>query len=160
MKAGRGGGGLGPHRQHRLTAGLAAITASRRQRQAGLVGLTRVVALDMQRKVTCNAIAPFAAARVTESIKPANSAQAAYKERALKVPAAPSPNKSPSCRAEAAATDSSRRARLGGLLFSQPRPVIASHQPGEAGLAAAIAEAWRRTAARPPTSRNSPPIHV
>lgn len=56
--------------------------------KAGLVGLTRVTALDMARsKVTCNAVAPFAATRVTESIKPANEAQAAYKERAMKVPA-------------------------------------------------------------------------
>jgi NAD(P)-dependent dehydrogenase (short-subunit alcohol dehydrogenase family) len=56
--------------------------------KAGLVGLTRVVAMDMARsKVTCNAVAPFAATRVTESIEPANEAQAAYKERALKVPA-------------------------------------------------------------------------
>jgi NAD(P)-dependent dehydrogenase (short-subunit alcohol dehydrogenase family) len=56
--------------------------------KAGLVGLTRVVALDMQRsQVTCNAVAPFAATRVTESIRPANPAQAAYKERALTVPA-------------------------------------------------------------------------
>lgn len=56
--------------------------------KAGLVGLTRVVAFDMGRsRVTCNAVAPFAATRVTESIKPANEGQAAYKERALKVPA-------------------------------------------------------------------------
>src|SRR6185312_5312525 len=56
--------------------------------KAGLLGLTRVVALDMRRSlVTCNAVAPFAATRVTESIKPANPAQAAYKERAMKVPA-------------------------------------------------------------------------
>ncbi|MBM3554728.1 MAG: SDR family NAD(P)-dependent oxidoreductase [Alphaproteobacteria bacterium] len=54
--------------------------------KAGLVGLTRVAALDMARSgVTANAIAPFAATRVTESIKPANDAQAAYKERALRV---------------------------------------------------------------------------
>jgi NAD(P)-dependent dehydrogenase (short-subunit alcohol dehydrogenase family) len=47
-----------------------------------------VTALDLARaKVTCNAVAPFAATRVTESIKPANEAQAAYKERAMKVPA-------------------------------------------------------------------------
>jgi NAD(P)-dependent dehydrogenase (short-subunit alcohol dehydrogenase family) len=57
--------------------------------KAGLVGLTRVTALDMLRsKVTCNAVAPFAATRVTESIKPANEAQASYKERAMTVPAA------------------------------------------------------------------------
>src|SRR5260221_141570 len=56
--------------------------------KAGLLGLTRVVALDMQRSlVTCNAVAPFAATRVTESIKPANPAQASYKEHAMKVPA-------------------------------------------------------------------------
>jgi NAD(P)-dependent dehydrogenase (short-subunit alcohol dehydrogenase family) len=54
--------------------------------KAGLVGLTRVVALDMARSgVTCNAVAPFAATRVTETIQPANDAQAQYKERALKI---------------------------------------------------------------------------
>jgi len=56
--------------------------------KAGLVGLTRAVALDMARsKVNCNAVAPFAATRVTESIQPANEAQQAYKRRALAVPA-------------------------------------------------------------------------
>ena len=56
--------------------------------KAGLVGLTRAVALDMARsKVSCNAVAPFAATRVTESIQPANEAQQAYKQRALAVPA-------------------------------------------------------------------------
>lgn len=57
--------------------------------KAGLVGLTRVVAIDMARSgVTCNAVAPFAATRVTDTIVPANEAQAAYKAMALKVPAA------------------------------------------------------------------------
>jgi NAD(P)-dependent dehydrogenase (short-subunit alcohol dehydrogenase family) len=56
--------------------------------KAGLLGLTRVVAHDLARsKITCNAVAPFAATRVTESIQPANEAQAAYKQRALEVPA-------------------------------------------------------------------------
>ena len=56
--------------------------------KAGLVGLTRVVAMDMARsKIACNAIAPFAATRVTATIQPANEAQAAYKERALRIPA-------------------------------------------------------------------------
>jgi len=56
--------------------------------KAGLVGLTRVTALDMSRSgVTCNAVAPFAATRVTETIVPQNEAQEAYKERALSVPA-------------------------------------------------------------------------
>jgi NAD(P)-dependent dehydrogenase (short-subunit alcohol dehydrogenase family) len=57
--------------------------------KAGLVGLTRVVAMDMARsQVTCNAVAPFAATRVTESIQAANEAQSEYKRRALSVPAA------------------------------------------------------------------------
>jgi len=57
--------------------------------KAGLIGLTRVTAMDMARSgVTCNAVAPFASTRVTESIKPQNDAQAAYKARAIKVPAA------------------------------------------------------------------------
>lgn len=56
--------------------------------KAGLLGLTRVVAMDMARsQVACNAIAPFAATRVTESIQPANEAQASYKARALRIPA-------------------------------------------------------------------------
>jgi NAD(P)-dependent dehydrogenase (short-subunit alcohol dehydrogenase family) len=57
--------------------------------KAGLVGLTRTIAHDMARAgITCNAVAPFAATRVTESIKPANPAQEAYKKHAMSVPAA------------------------------------------------------------------------
>ncbi|HET9959436.1 MAG TPA: SDR family NAD(P)-dependent oxidoreductase [Polyangiaceae bacterium] len=56
--------------------------------KAGLLGLTRVTAMDMARSgVTCNAVAPFGATRVTEAIQPANPAQAQYKERALRVSA-------------------------------------------------------------------------
>jgi NAD(P)-dependent dehydrogenase (short-subunit alcohol dehydrogenase family) len=56
--------------------------------KAGLVALTRVAALDLARlRINCNAVAPFAATRVTASIQPANDAQAAYKARALRVPA-------------------------------------------------------------------------
>jgi NAD(P)-dependent dehydrogenase (short-subunit alcohol dehydrogenase family) len=52
----------------------------------GLIALTRVVAHDLARsKITCNAVTPFAATRVTESIQPANDAQAAYKTKALQV---------------------------------------------------------------------------
>ena len=57
--------------------------------KAGLVGLTRTIALDLARSgVTCNAVAPFAATRVTDMIKPANPAQETYKKHAMTVPAA------------------------------------------------------------------------
>ena len=57
--------------------------------KAGIFGLTRCVAHDMARsRVTCNAVAPFAATRVTETIQAANDFQAEYKNRALKVSAA------------------------------------------------------------------------
>lgn len=94
--------------------------------KAGLVGLTRVVAMDMARsKVNCNAVAPFAATRVTESIQPANEAQAAYKERALKVPAEYVARLvswlcSPAC--EVTGQIFGVRGRE-VFLFSQPRPV-------------------------------------
>ena len=56
--------------------------------KAGLIALTRVTALDLQRSnITCNAIAPFASTRVTESIKPQNEAQKKYKDSALKIDA-------------------------------------------------------------------------
>ncbi|PPR15536.1 MAG: putative short-chain type dehydrogenase/reductase [Alphaproteobacteria bacterium MarineAlpha9_Bin3] len=56
--------------------------------KAGLIALTRVTALDLQRSnIKCNAIAPFAATRVTESIKPQNEAQQTYKKLALKIDA-------------------------------------------------------------------------
>lgn len=56
--------------------------------KAGLAGLTRTVAMDLQRSgVLCNAVAPFAATRVTESIQAANDAQAQYKSRGLRIPA-------------------------------------------------------------------------
>ena len=94
--------------------------------KAGLFGLTRVVAMDMARsKVGCNAIAPFAATRVTESIQPANEAQASYKARALRIPARHV--------ARFAAFLASNAHELSGqlfgvrgrelFLFSQPRPV-------------------------------------
>jgi NAD(P)-dependent dehydrogenase (short-subunit alcohol dehydrogenase family) len=54
--------------------------------KAGLFGLTRVTAMDLQRAaITVNAVAPFARTRVTDIIQPANEAQKTYKERALKI---------------------------------------------------------------------------
>ena len=57
--------------------------------KAGIFGLTRCVAHDMARsRIPCNAVAPFAATRVTETIQAASDFQAEYKNRALKVSAA------------------------------------------------------------------------
>ena len=54
--------------------------------KAGLFALTRVTAMEMVRSsITANYIAPFAHSRVTEMIKPANTEQSEYKERAMRV---------------------------------------------------------------------------
>jgi len=56
--------------------------------KAGLMGLTRVCALELARTcVTANALMPFAATRVTETIPPVNYMLKQYRERALKIPA-------------------------------------------------------------------------
>src|SRR2546421_706728 len=69
------------------TARAAVDTAHKRFGAVDIV-VTRVVAHDLARSaIRCNAVTPFAATRVTESIKPANDAQAAYKQKALQVPA-------------------------------------------------------------------------
>jgi NAD(P)-dependent dehydrogenase (short-subunit alcohol dehydrogenase family) len=95
--------------------------------KAGLVGLMRVIAMDMARSgVTCNAVAPFAATRVTESIQPANEAQAAYKARALKVPAKPVADLVAWLCSGAAQQVTGQLFGVRGrevFLFSQPRPV-------------------------------------
>jgi NAD(P)-dependent dehydrogenase (short-subunit alcohol dehydrogenase family) len=147
MKAGRGGAaGWGRIVNIVSSAGLYGNygQAAYASAKAGLVGLTRVVALDMQRsKVTCNAIAPFAATRVTESIKPANPAQAIYKERALKVPArAVAELVAFLAGAEAAAISGQLFGVRGKevFLFSQPRPIARLVSPGTGGLGTAIAE--------------------
>jgi NAD(P)-dependent dehydrogenase (short-subunit alcohol dehydrogenase family) len=54
--------------------------------KAGLFALTRIAAMEMARSdTTANFVIPFAHTRVTDSIKPANDAQAAYKARAMRV---------------------------------------------------------------------------
>jgi len=110
--------------------------------KAGLVGLTRVVAHDLARSaIRCNAVAPFAATRVTESIRPANDAQAAYKQKALAVPAA--------YVARLVAWLASSEAKMSGQLlgvrgrevfvFSQPRPAAKALMPRDGFDAAALA---------------------
>ncbi len=95
--------------------------------KAGLIGLTRIAALDLARAgVTANAVAPFAATRVTDIIQPANEAQAAYKARAMKVsPTHVATFVSYLC-GPAASSISGQIFGVRGrevFLFSQPRPV-------------------------------------
>ncbi|MGH7906914.1 MAG: SDR family NAD(P)-dependent oxidoreductase, partial [Candidatus Binataceae bacterium] len=128
-KNGRGGGKWGRIINIVSTAGIYGNfgQSSYGAAKGGLIGLTRVVAMDMARAgVTCNAIAPFAATRVTESIKPANDEQARYKERALTV-------KPYHVGRFAAFLCSDAGAKITGqlfgvrsrevMLFSQPRPI-------------------------------------
>lgn len=104
--------------------------------KAGLIGLTRVVAHDLARSgIRCNAVAPFAATRVTESIKPANDAQAAYKEKALRVPAAYVARLASFLASDAAASISGQLFGVRGrevFVFSQPRPRERVVQPKDA----------------------------
>lgn len=95
--------------------------------KAGLIGLTRAVALDLARSgIACNAVAPFAATRVTERIQPANEAQAAYKARALQVPAERAAELIAFLASPAAARISGQLFGVRGrevFLFAQARPV-------------------------------------
>jgi NAD(P)-dependent dehydrogenase (short-subunit alcohol dehydrogenase family) len=112
--------------------------------KAGLIGLTRVVAHDLARSgIRCNAVAPFAATRVTETIKPANEAQAAYKHKAMQVPATYVARLVSFLSSEAAAGVSGQLFGVRGrelFIFSQSRPKERVVQPQEGFDAAAIAQ--------------------
>jgi NAD(P)-dependent dehydrogenase (short-subunit alcohol dehydrogenase family) len=101
--------------------------------KAGLLGLTRVVAHDLARSgITCNAVAPFAATRVTESIRPANEAQAAYREKALQVPALYVARLVTFLATPAASHISGQLFGVRGrevMIFNQPRPASKLLQP-------------------------------
>jgi NAD(P)-dependent dehydrogenase (short-subunit alcohol dehydrogenase family) len=106
--------------------------------KAGLMGLTRVTAMDMARSlVTCNAIAPFAHTRVTETIQAANPAQAAYKERALRIDAAPVGELAVKLCAPESDDITGQLFGVRGrevFVFSQPRPVARAHDGELAAL--------------------------
>ena len=95
--------------------------------KSGMLGLMRTTAMDLARAgITCNAVAPFAATRVTDTIVPANDEQAIYKERALKV----SPDHVAMVVAWLCAPEAQTvNGQLFGVrgrevfLFSQPRPI-------------------------------------
>ena len=95
--------------------------------KAGLFGLTRVTAMDLQRaNITANAVAPFAKTRVTDIIQPANEAQRTYKERALKIGAHHVANLVTSLCSPAGKAITGQLLGVRGrevFLFSQPRPV-------------------------------------
>jgi len=111
--------------------------------KAGLMGLTRVTAMDMQRSlVTCNAIAPFAHTRVTDTIQPANPAQAAYKERALSIGAAPVGALVAKLCGPAGDAITGQLLGVRGretFVFSQPRPVARALDGDLAALSPAFA---------------------
>ena len=95
--------------------------------KAGLFGLTRVTAMDLQRaNITANAVAPFAKTRVTDIIQPANEAQKTYKERALKIGAHHVANLVTALCSPAGKTITGQLLGVRGrevFLFSQPRPI-------------------------------------
>jgi len=116
--------------------------------KSGMIGLTRVAAMDLGRAgITCNAIAPFAATRVTDMIVPANDEQAVYKERALKL----SPEHVATavvwlCQPESQSITGQIFGVRGRelFLFSQPRPIATLSRDDRdwdvAGLIAAAAD--------------------
>lgn len=95
--------------------------------KAGLFGLTRVAAMDLQRAaITVNAVAPFARTRVTDIIQPANEAQKTYKERALRIGAHHVANLVTALCAPAAKGITGQLLGVRGrevFLFGQPRPI-------------------------------------
>lgn len=128
-KAGRGGGSWGRIVNIVSTAGIYGNfgQASYGGAKGGLIALSRIAALDLGRAgITSNAVAPFAATRVTDIIKPANDAQAQYKARALKVSPRHVANFVAYLASPAAQKVTGQIFGVRGreiFLFSQPRPI-------------------------------------
>jgi NAD(P)-dependent dehydrogenase (short-subunit alcohol dehydrogenase family) len=108
--------------------------------KAGLFGLTRVTAMDLQRaQITANAVAPFARTRVTDIIQPANEAQKTYKERALRIGAHHVANLVTALCTPAAKAITGQLLGVRGrevFLFGQPRPVARLEVEAPSALAA------------------------
>lgn len=96
--------------------------------KAGLFALTRIAAMEMARSdTTVNFVIPFAHTRVTDSIKPANDAQASYKTRAMKVEARYVSDLIIALCAEWGRKVTGQVLAVRGrelFLFSQPRPAV------------------------------------
>jgi NAD(P)-dependent dehydrogenase (short-subunit alcohol dehydrogenase family) len=96
--------------------------------KAGLFALTRIAAMEMARSdVTANLVVPFAHTRVTDSIKPANDAQAAYKARAMRVAAGPVADLVVALSADVGRRVTGQVLGVRGrelFLFAQPRPAV------------------------------------
>jgi NAD(P)-dependent dehydrogenase (short-subunit alcohol dehydrogenase family) len=113
--------------------------------KAGLMGLSRITAMEMVRSaVTCNLVAPFAHSRVTDMIQPANDAQAEYKERAMKVSPHHVANLVSYLSCHHGADISGQIFGVRGrevFLFSQPRPVATLVNEGGEWQAAELSAA-------------------
>jgi NAD(P)-dependent dehydrogenase (short-subunit alcohol dehydrogenase family) len=116
--------------------------------KGGLIALSRIVAMDLQRAgITSNALAPFAATRVTDSIVPANDAQAAYKARALTVPARRVAQFVAQLAGPAGGGITGQLFGVRGreiMLFSQPRPIARVAMEGDNPLADALKMSMER----------------
>lgn len=110
-------------------AGYAAYAAAK----AGLLGLTRAVAHDLaSARIPCNAVAPFAGTRVTAELPAKDEAQAAYKRKALEVPAIYVARLVSLLAAPAANAITGQLFGVRGrevFVFSQPRPASKLLQP-------------------------------
>ncbi|MFQ5346594.1 MAG: SDR family NAD(P)-dependent oxidoreductase [Rhodothalassiaceae bacterium] len=143
-KAGRGGGRillLTSSAGFYGNVGVAPYAAAK----AGLLGLMRVAAHDLARAgVTANAIMPFAATRVTESIPPVSDTLKSYRERALKVPAEPVAVMASCLASDLGAAVTGQLIGVRGrelFLMSQPRPIARAIAPDGGWSERALAEA-------------------
>ena len=116
--------------------------------KAGLFALTRIAAMEMARSdTTANLVIPFAHTRVTDSIKPANDAQASYKTRAMKVDARYVADVLTALCAESGRKVTGQVLGVRGrelFLFAQPRPAVRLVLEKDEWSIARVGEAFAR----------------